>query len=56
MMVDDGKFLAPATAWQGFLLGYVSGVIWYLGSCYWVFHVMHVYGGIWAPRLPSCCW
>jgi apolipoprotein N-acyltransferase len=45
-MAEGGLFLAPATAWQGFLLGYVSGVIWYLGSCYWVFHVMHVYGGI----------
>ena len=46
VLADGGQFLAPATAWQGFLLGYVSGVIWYLGSCYWVFYVMHVYGGI----------
>jgi apolipoprotein N-acyltransferase len=45
-MAEGGLFLAPATAWQGFLLGYASGVIWYLGSCYWVFYVMHVYGGI----------
>ncbi len=45
-LADGGLFLAPATAWQGFLLGYVSGVIWYLGSCYWVFYVMHMYGGI----------
>ena len=46
VLADGGLFLAPATPWQGFLLGYVSGVIWYLGSCYWVFYVMHVYGGI----------
>ncbi|MGB8769189.1 MAG: apolipoprotein N-acyltransferase [Candidatus Korobacteraceae bacterium] len=46
VLADGGLFFAPATAWQGFLLGYVSGVIWYLGSCYWVFYVMHVYGGI----------
>ena len=45
-MVEDGKWFAPATAWQGFLLGFVSGVIWYLGSCYWVFHVMHYYGNL----------
>ncbi len=45
-LADGGLFLAPATAWQGFVLGYVSGVIWYLGSCYWVFYVMHVYGRI----------
>ena len=46
VLADGGQFLAPATAWQGFLLGYVSGIIWYLGSCYWVFHVMHLYGGL----------
>ncbi len=35
--------------WQGFLLGYLCGFIWYLGSCSWIFHVMHVYGGIGTP-------
>ena len=45
-MAEDGRFFAPATASQGFLLGYVSGIIWYLGTCFWVFHTMHVYGGI----------
>ncbi len=29
-----------------FLLAYVSGTIWYAGSCYWVYHVMHSYGGL----------
>ncbi|HUI83791.1 MAG TPA: apolipoprotein N-acyltransferase [Candidatus Binatia bacterium] len=46
VLADGGQFLAPATAWQGFLLGYASGIIWYLGSCYWVYHVMHLYGGL----------
>jgi apolipoprotein N-acyltransferase len=46
VLADGGQFFAPATAWQGFLLGYVSGVIWYLGSNPWIFYVMHVYGGI----------
>ena len=54
-LADGGLFLAPATAWQGFLLGYVSGVIWYLGSCYWVFYVMHVYGGIGVATSSVCC-
>jgi len=45
-MVEDGKWFAPATAWQGFLLGYACGFIWYLGSCYWVYHTMHLYGGL----------
>ena len=48
-LADGGQFLAPATAKQGFLLGYVSGIIWYLGSCYWVYHVMNSYGGLSAP-------
>jgi len=38
--------LIPATAAQGFLLGYVSGIIWYAGTCYWVYHTMHQYGGL----------
>lgn len=49
VLADGGQFLAPATAWQGFLLGYVCGFIWYLASCSWIFHVMHVYGGISTP-------
>ena len=51
---DGGEFFAPATAWQGFLLGYVSGVIWYLGSNSWIFYVMHVYGGIGTATSVLC--
>jgi apolipoprotein N-acyltransferase len=40
------SFLVPATPKQGFVLGWVSGSLWYLGTCYWVFHVMHQYGGL----------
>ncbi len=46
VLADGGQFLAPATPWQGFLLGYLCGIIWYLGSCSWIYHVMHVYGGV----------
>ena len=45
-LAEGGHFFAPATAWQGFLLGYVCGIIWYLGNCYWIYHVMHFYGGV----------
>lgn len=45
----QGRVLAPTTGWQGFWLGYVSGFLWYLGSCHWVFFVMHVYGGLNTP-------
>jgi apolipoprotein N-acyltransferase len=48
VLAEGGLFLAPATGWQGFLLGYVSGVVWYLGSCYWVYNTMHEYGELGA--------
>ena len=41
-----GAELVAASPGQGFLLGYFSGIIWYAGTCYWVYYVMHVYGGI----------
>ena len=37
------------TLLRGVLLAYFSGVIWYAGTCYWIFHVMHVYGGLSEP-------
>lgn len=41
--------LQPATPLQGFLLGYVCGILWYCGNCYWVYSTMKQYGGISAP-------
>jgi len=40
------SFLVPARAWQGFLLGWACGTIFYFGTCYWVYIVMHSYGGL----------
>jgi apolipoprotein N-acyltransferase len=34
---------------RGFLLAWLSGIIFYAGSCYWVYHVMAHYGGLSAP-------
>ena len=39
------KYL-PATPKQGFFLGYACGILWYAGTCYWVFNTMKQYGGI----------
>src|SRR5215468_5315851 len=39
------KFV-PANVKQGFLLGYLCGILWYGGTCYWVFNTMKQYGGI----------
>jgi apolipoprotein N-acyltransferase len=49
LQVDAGQKLNPATPLQGFVLGYVCGILWYLGSCYWVFDTMHQYGGLSVP-------
>jgi apolipoprotein N-acyltransferase len=34
---------------SGFLLGWLSGIVFYAGSCYWVYHVMSFYGGLSVP-------
>jgi len=44
-----GRNLSATTPRQGFWLAYIGGVVWYAGSCYWVYHVMNVYGGLDAP-------
>jgi apolipoprotein N-acyltransferase len=38
---------------RGFVLGYVCGVLWYLGNCYWIRDVMRQYGDmpLLAPEL-----
>jgi apolipoprotein N-acyltransferase len=43
---ETHSFLVPARAWQGFLLGWASGTVFYFGTCYWVYLVMHSYGGL----------
>jgi apolipoprotein N-acyltransferase len=49
IQLDESQKLVPASPWQGFLLGYASGVLWYLGTCYWVYDTMHQYGGLSVP-------
>jgi apolipoprotein N-acyltransferase len=44
----DAKGSALGAA-QGAALGYAAGVIWYLGSCYWIYATMHTFGGISKP-------
>jgi apolipoprotein N-acyltransferase len=46
-LVDsEGRSLRPFTLWQGFVLGWVCGFLWYLGTCYWIYPVMHDYGNL----------
>ncbi len=41
-----GKPLRPA---QTALLGYLCGVLWYAGNCYWIYQTMHLYGNLPGP-------
>ena len=46
-LVDsEGRSLRPFTIKQGILLAWASGVIWYMGTCYWIYPVMNGYGGL----------
>ena len=47
--IEGSARLQPATPWQGFLLGYVCGIVWYTGTCYWTYDTMRQYGGLNAP-------
>jgi apolipoprotein N-acyltransferase len=42
--------LQPATPGHGFLLGYACGILWYAGTCYWIYDTMRQYGGLSAPE------
>ncbi len=37
------------SAWKCAAVGYANGVLWYLGTCYWVYSTMNQYGGLPAP-------
>ncbi|MGA8539879.1 MAG: apolipoprotein N-acyltransferase [Terriglobales bacterium] len=47
--LDGQAPLLVATPGQGFVLGYACGILWFAGSCYWIFDTMHRYGGLPIP-------
>jgi apolipoprotein N-acyltransferase len=49
LQLADQARLLPATPWQGFALGYMCGILWFAGTCYWIFDTMHRYGGLPVP-------
>jgi len=49
LQLEGQARLLPATLWQGFLLAYLSGLVWCLGTFYWIFDTMHRYGGLPIP-------
>jgi apolipoprotein N-acyltransferase len=40
----EGRSLRPFRLSQGFLIAWLTGIVWYAGTCYWIYPVMHVYG------------
>jgi apolipoprotein N-acyltransferase len=48
-LLADNRRGEPLSPWQSALLGYVSGVIWYAGNCYWIYQTMYLYGGLPKP-------
>ncbi len=47
--VEGSTNLGAATPGQAFLLAYVCGILWYAGTCYWIFDTMRHFGGLNAP-------
>ena len=43
------RSLLPAGPGAAFLLGWLSGILCYAGSCYWVLYTMHAYGNLPLP-------
>ena len=50
-IIDAGSQQPTSTTLgQGFLLAWVNGIIFYAGTCFWIFHTLHVYGGM-SPQV-----
>ncbi len=49
LQIDGEVHLQAATPGQAFLLGYASGILWFAGTCYWIYDTMHEHGGLSAP-------
>jgi apolipoprotein N-acyltransferase len=44
--IDGSVNLQAAKPGQAFLLAYISGILWYAGTCYWIYDTMHDHGGL----------
>lgn len=47
-LLQPSRSGAPLPLGAVTLLGYVCGICWYMGTCYWIYQTMHIYGGL--PR------
>lgn len=49
LQIQAGIKLLPAKPLQAFLLAYMCGILWYAGTCYWIYATMRNYGGVETP-------
>ena len=49
LQISEGIKLLPARPGQAFLLAYLCGILWYGGTCYWIYNTMRQYGGVNTP-------
>jgi len=49
LQLREGMKLLPARPLQAFLLAYACGVLWYAGTCYWIYGTMRQYGELNTP-------
>src|SRR5580693_7130351 len=47
--MDGSTNLRAAKPGQAFILAYISGILWYAGTCYWIYNTMHEHGGLSVP-------
>jgi apolipoprotein N-acyltransferase len=50
-LLDGNKAESKRYLLRSALLAYLTGVLWYLGNCYWIYQTMYFYGGI--PAVAS---
>jgi apolipoprotein N-acyltransferase len=48
LLVHD-KQDRPLSVLQSAALGYLCGILWYAGNCYWIYQTMYLYGGLPKP-------
>ena len=48
-LLGNDKAGRPLGYSRSALLGYLCGVIWFAGNCYWIYQTMYLYGGLPAP-------
>ena len=46
LQLETGRNLLPAKPREAFLLAYVCGILWYAGTCSWIYPTMLHYGGL----------